>query len=196
MLELVRVTSPEKLVDFLQSFKHDFRYSTNLSKVNFDYLVKQYFTNNSLPSFTFVPTDLVLSSKKGSCYDLSLLSYKVLTGLGYKCDILHFGWTPKESTSLGIVSCMHTVCRYKSKRGWYTLHGFLYGNKVSILGPFSSVSSFAKIFSSIIEKGSKRDSISITFIDSLSFESKAVPSLLTRLYPVEKDTSELRYWLI
>ena len=82
MLELVRVTSPEKLVDFLQSFKHDFRYSTNLSKVNFDYLVKQYFTNNSLPSFTFTPSNLVLSRKKGSCYDLSLLSYKVLTGLG------------------------------------------------------------------------------------------------------------------
>jgi len=193
-LDLIK--TPESLVNYLKGFEHDFRYSTSLSRVNFDYVVDQYFSKGNLPSFTFLPSKTFLESGKGSCYDVALLSCRVLSGLGYKCDILHLGWTPRDSSSLGILSCMHAVCRFWSGTSWFTLHGFLYKDTVRLLGPFYSVDDFVKEFSSIIRKFSGRSNSNITFIDSLQFFNKEVPTFCQGLFPVKSSLVPLGYWVV
>lgn len=190
------IKSPEDLLEYLKGFGHDFRYSTNLSNIDFDYVVDQYFCKGSLPSFTFAPLSFTLESRRGSCYDLALLSCKVLMDLGFSCDIFHFGWTPKKSSSLSILSCMHTACRFWVGGDWYLLQGFLYRGEICILGPFSSLEAFIKEFSFIILRELKRDNISITFIDSLGFGFKEVPISLSRLYPVVCGPKPLGYWIV
>jgi len=188
--------SPEALLEFLKPFKHNFRYSTNLSSVNFDYVVYKYFSQGSLPSFTFSPLSSFLGSREGSCYDLSLFSSRILLSLGYKCDILHFGWTPRGSSSLDILSCMHTVCRFWSGSSWFTLHGFLYKDGVRLLGPFFSLGDFVSTFTSLLRESTKRDSVSISFVDSLRFSSMELPTSLVRLLPRLREESPLTYWVI
>lgn len=46
---------PTSLRNSLQNFKHDFRYASNLSSVDFNYVVKQYFpTINCLLSLSLL----------------------------------------------------------------------------------------------------------------------------------------------
>lgn len=191
-----KLDSPEALLEFLKDFKHNFRYSTNLSSVNFDYVVYKYFVGGSLPSFTFSPLSSFLSSREGSCYDLSLFSSRVLLGLGYKCDILHFGWTPRGSSSLDILSCMHTVCRFWSGSSWFTIHGFLYKDGVRLLGPFYSLEDFLLTFTSLLRESTRRGFVNVTFVDSLRFNGKELPASLVRIFPQVEEERALTYWII
>lgn len=194
-MELVK--TPEDLVLYFQDFKHNLSGgSGNLPKViNFDTIVFRYFNEASLPRFTFYPSDLFIEAKEGSCYDLALLSYKVLCSLGYKCDMLHFGWTPKEASGFGIVSCWHMVCRFWVGESWFVLQGFLYKSKVCILGPFSSLEEFVRGLTLILIKELKKASLSIAFVDSLEFgDTKEVPTSIRKLYPTTLSSETLGYW--
>lgn len=148
-----------------------------------------------MPSFTFTPFSLVEKNNQGSCYDLSLLAYHRLVEAGYKADLLHFGWTAREDTSLGVLSCLHMVCRFWEDNQWKVFQGCLYNLPVDIWGPFDSLEKFIDYATRLIKNESQRD-IKINFIDVLSFENKRTPSRIHRVYPENKLETDLAYWVI
>jgi hypothetical protein len=183
----------EDILNHFSEFEHDYRYANSLRNVNFDQVFDQYFKYNNLPSFTFTPS--FTETKRGSCYDLSLLAYNFLSPY-YNCDILHLGWTPKIRSSYGVLSCMHTVCRYFTKPYlWNVFQGFIFKGQKEIWGPYHDIEEFASKSGEKISSLVHRE-VKITFIDRLSFEDKKVPTRIQGLYPTEEKETSLGYWII
>jgi hypothetical protein len=193
LTNLDEIRKPEELVEFFGGFRHNFRYPSSLTTEGIDLTLDKYTNYSKLPRVAFPTKEEVLISKECSCYDMAFISYHILTELGYKCDILHFGLTPKDSSSLSILSCRHSMCRYWVYTRWYALQGFLYKLPVSLLGPFLSMEDFLASMASTVSKILSRPT-GITFLDVWNFESDYLPTLITRLYPTYVPTSKLDYW--
>lgn len=188
------VKTPEELVESLNRHcKHDFRYSTDLHNVDFNLLIHKYFSDNQLPSYTFVSRDSFMNEYKGSCYDLSLFACHVLKYLGYESDLLHFSWTPDNSTAKGFVACAHLSCRFWiDSNNWYVISGFLYGSEVEIFGPFSCLEDFINVFNEVIRDSLPNSQINI--VDSLMIENEYCPSVIIKLFPIMSKAKKLEYW--
>jgi hypothetical protein len=179
------ITSPDKLVEFLQDFSASVEITGWVNKVSYKYVAEQYL-NNKISAATFIPSNVFLTNRSGSCYDLALFSCSVLSVMGHKCDILNFGWNTD-------IPAVHASCRFWEGEQWYTIHGFLYGRETCILGPFVSLEEFIKGFSNVVKMDTGRD-MKMVFVDSFGFEEFGNPTLITKLYPIEKKIEKLEYW--
>jgi len=188
-MEIKEIKTPEELMVYFNDFNHDYL-NADLKNLDLHELIYQYFGNNRIPVSAFLSFENFVKNKKGSCYDFSVFSRYILYNLGYQSDVLHFLWTPDNtSKSFAFLPDIirerlhHSVCRFVVDNLWYVVNGFLYGANIEIVGPFSSLNDFVLEFNKKIKKNINSDIISV---DSWSFDENYFPSGITKLYPIEE----------